>query len=773
VGGKFDLCAECHRGQRRHPDKCAVCFNPVDDSKRDLCGSCYQKWKAVQVKPVEYVAPPGKGPAPAPEPAPVSDVRPQPSPVSPMRHSGLTPCEQGEGCRDFSEAHLEHCTHGENPAIERPRKKCTMNPCHNRDPRHLREFVHHPLSFEPGPAINLNTIDVSKHNEDLFQRDEWANFSRYNGLKELVCVDFYGNQADAERKLDSYMAGRGFVFSESHIKEIAQMFLSFRPVHLCSGNVFKSVVSLRYFLSMFDILTIWTDTDALVKAISLNCEVTKKAKEFKVRPAVLNAYLELFVKKCRYGLRSRFTGNFQHFADETPIMTGSDEERLTQSSSNIPDDCRNEINRIATSIIENVVVLLTNDIGINNFTDGRLRLDHIVFSILGMSDANYGESEVAIFFDQSTMSHPDSFFTFTAATGYNGNSDLWYRGGWTIFDRSDWSSPRASRPPTDKDREEGMKNFMKERFSFCTPGWEYLLAKEWICRVNYHTSPNGRTYPSIADGEIAMNDVTPEHIIKCMSMYKERKSHGMTEVHLPSKTPIDAIEEIVIKESVLNSIRDDPSVADFLSYFKNVRVVKSDEEIHEVIRARAKELNYPSVKYTPGFSFSVVSGNGYPDVINIPHHISEKKALISFGITGGSFSFILSSCKNVCSKAQKVDDGVPVKSYLFSVDMMGRKGLLCNKIETGELMKLNPQFNFRIDDDDSDDSYIEYEIVLNYECGLIGISHGPHGDRTNAERGLMKVSDLREMETLRYISFCPASGCDETFVVHNVLFSSL
>jgi len=329
---------------------------------------------------------------------------------------------------------------------------------------------------------------------------------------------------------------------------------------------------------MYDILTIWTDDDALVTAISLHFDVKKKVEEEKLGNQSLCNYLKLLVRKLRYERRGKFVNEYQYIADQTPIMTDADEERLTQISTNISDSCRAVIDKIATSIIDNVVELLTKQKkGVDNFTDARLRLDHIVFSILGMNDAGYGGSEVAIFFDQSAMMHPDAYFTLTAATGYNGNSDLWYRAGWDIYDRTEWSSARAPKPPTEKDREEGMKNFMKERLSFCTPGWEYLLAKEWICRCNYHSKAYIQDCQKIADGEVAMNDVTPDIVWKCMSMYKDMQSHGMTEVHLPSKTPIDAIEDIVIIESVLNGIKSDPGMADFLSHFKNITTARNGE----------------------------------------------------------------------------------------------------------------------------------------------------------------------------------------------------
>jgi len=141
-----------------------------------------------------------------------------------------------------------------------------------------------------------------------------------------------------------------------------------------------------------------------------------------------------------------------------------------------------------------------------------------------------------------------------------------------------------------------------------------------------------------------------------------------------------------------------------------------------------------------------VHASGYPDIINIPRQISEDRALVSFGVKGGSFSFVLSSYKNISTKGQKFADGKPINSYIFSVDTIGGKGVFCNKAGSTEVMMLNPRFNDGIDDDD--EAYIEYEVVLHYDTGLIGISHGSHGDKTNSERALMKVSDLTEMKSL-------------------------
>jgi len=563
-------------------------------------------------------------------------------------------CPKGSDCPLITEIHLTCFRH---PDITYPRPDCPAGPeCRDYSVPHRKALRHGPWHLPRIPYTGVNVHDPM--HPDVFDEDVVSKFR----------VDFEQNLSDLRRKLLIFMQKHGLKKSlPPHFPEIEHWFGSLRPMHMCSADVFKSVVRLSMLKSLNGLQESWFHPEEIADAVMGRADLrplfekidVEEKSDFRLR------FLIPYVK-IRQG-----DWDFSDFKEpvseegedkEVPSLKKLAEERIMKATDNEKreNDCikceyysrfgEELVNRVMEAVDEtlrHIMDMCSGKLGLAVQSDVDVRTNYSVFSIVGPHLGTYGKSEVVLVMRPEVMCHPDFNMTMYAASGYCARKDPWYHAGYGD-NRTEWMGGMT------EDRDESRRVLCKEKYTGASPTWSSVAALEWICRVYWHShNKEGKLYRKT--GPIELNDVTLDHVKTLFLCFSDWGTHTLVEGHIPNAMPLEYVEGILLKRSALETLGKDPVAGPFLMRFKNagkpfLTLVPDDtKKMWSAVFYYLDQVANVNKSY--GFSFFIPQET--TNEICIPLHLSARKAMITFCVVGGPFSLLLSNFPDLGDPKEK------------------------------------------------------------------------------------------------------------------------
>ena len=589
-------------------------------------------------------------------------------------------CPRDKECTNFSDEHLVHYMHTGQKVLRKP---CENVLCEDTSREHRLQFRHMPHDFGRS-AVRMHNVRDSC----METNSKWNNYSSWFNQPH---VNFYDNTTMWLEKLENYMYGKvptGY-FESERFQEIVRWFRQLRPVHMCQGSVFASILNLGAMNSLQNLTSLWLRSEMLLETVLQNTKVAALTKGSDGTEQI-KKYCMLLIKMRRIQMsHEAFERLKKDLAElEKKIrMAGAGEdldalhqeksgkeytiavlrklaEKEFSKGSNL-SSARSALEKkvvdvayldaVVNNILDGVLNIMTNIPGIGYDLDRKVRANYTVFGVFGPNNHDYGNTECTLIFRPTIMHHPDSYFTQCAATFYTNKKYRWIQNVNSthlknaFFDRREWMGPTEQPVEWPADGQEhaapldARKVFLSEKYHVADERWYVAAAKEFVCRtahfININKKANNEAIEPLRCGPVRLDEVTLEDII---TLWMYNNSHCELECHMPGTFPLDYIEHIVIQRKALEEVRANESAnaalellckdhgADFLE------VVDTPEEV----RVRNKEYitahDPDPYKELRGFSF-VVSGT---DETFMPLEINEAatRAYVYFSVKHGKFA---------------------------------------------------------------------------------------------------------------------------------------
>jgi hypothetical protein len=494
-------------------------------------------------------------------------------------------------------------------------------------------------------------------------------------------MDFVRNEMEWHDKLVGFMMRNGFDPSKpNHVSEIAEWFKNLRPAQMCSGKTFLSMIKMNSMNSTQGFKSLWIHPEEMAGAVFSRSDLSSIMNLIPEPKFLKEQYLIPLVKKKQGDMNpATFPITYDNDGKATEFQL---REYHKKYISPVPRSVRNKIesarakilgfvgegrvrmiDQAVDEVLEHVKSTLLSPIGIAWAADERVRSDFTVFSIVGPHMGNYGGAEAILLLKPEVMFHPDFNMTMYAASSFNANKFNWYHGGFHD-DRRAWMGE------TSQDRTESMLAFSHEKYHPSAPGWEEDAAREWICRVFYHSRwPESRFYnPS---NPPMMNDVTLDMVKILFRNFTGIGSHTEIEGHVPCSLPLEYVDRVILMKRAKDVLCADSLGRTFLERMgkkepERVCVV-GDDRIDSVWNAAIMKSGTKSGTNVPsGFTFTVSEAQPRNTFVPMP---LPQLCTISFGIVGGSFSMFLTNFPDEAKKKPNEDSVVRKRVYIeFDVD---------------------------------------------------------------------------------------------------------
>lgn len=513
-------------------------------------------------------------------------------------HIGIE-CPDGDACDDISEEHLGMYFHPKSvckaPSI---RKKCYYPECAIKDPNHLRKFRH----YWYGKNITMSMLNVK----------DPENPSKYM----FSCMN--RNVINWNEKMDSYLGGR-LNTNTQNFNDIVEWFRSMRPNHMCDVNVFISILDIGCYASLELLKNFWVKPKDLLETImsSPRMEILKKGYDWLLTKESI-VYIKKYVKKAipfkQIEIKSKYTNastswDLIDLLGKTPPT--SEKKYMDLKELRITMEKKFDGIKPFLDILDDVINVILNSIislfqalpGVQNKANKYTKTNHTVFTIVGPHYGNYGRGEVVMVLKKEVMNHPDFYMCPCCS--------LFYSSGKHAYGRP-WIKPKAVNSDGYSD------DFLSDKFSRCSEGWEIVAAKEWIART---ASSLGKKVSNVT-----LDDVK--------SYCKIGHSVNSIEGHLPCRVPFDYTEHIILTRGAYEQLRASGfgrALIEFMETkhskdFFTITSGSTQEETEEYLLKHP----IPASECKTGMTFNVYDENE----IILPLYIFNDKNYITFSAKG-------------------------------------------------------------------------------------------------------------------------------------------
>lgn len=440
-------------------------------------------------------------------------------------HVGIN-CPKGAACDDFSEKHLGTYFHPDTVCMPLPvRKLCSDSRCTENDPvcapkgSNLRRNFRH---YWNGSMISMSMLNVL--DPDMPAEPMWSSINS-NGISW-------------NEKLDKYLKG-SLDTSTQNFVDIVRWFRSMRPNHMCSSDVFLSILTIGCYASLELLRNFWVKPKDLLETV-LNCPYMEMLMEkyAGIFDSELLKNIKTYTKRvicCKQNeIKDKYAigalANRPKFLELTPVISQkkiAENKELRVSLGNAFEGMEkflDELDNLVYRILNSIIALSRNPPGVKNASNKVTKTNHTVFTVVGPHYGEYGGGEVVMVLKKDVMNHPDFYMCPVNALSYSNNN------GYTK------NRPWITQTPLNP---KGYSNdFLCEKFSRCSFGWEIAAAKEWIARTSLKLKKR--------IDAVTLSDV--------MTFWRKEGVSNAMEGHLPSRVPFDYTESIIITQAAYKKV---------------------------------------------------------------------------------------------------------------------------------------------------------------------------------------------------------------------------
>lgn len=615
-------------------------------------------------------------------------------------------CPAGASCNDLSEEHLGTYYH-DFPGCSTlsAREKCQCVNCADTDEKHRREKRH----YWGGNLITMKMLNVQNPDE---------------GATDLMWAPVCENGYKWNQRMDAYLAGKVDTKSKNFI-EIVDWFRSMRPNHMCSVEIFLSILNLGCYASLELLRRFWENPLDLLEAV-MTCPYMEILREKYAK--VLNNTHDTDIRKYAKKMIREKQGD----VGATELANASNELRMKLSTApvissekkknnkeyRVAIESKNpgigpflgELDDLIETILKSVLALIKKPTGVGNKTNELTKTNYTPFTIVGPHYDNYGGGQAVMVISKEVMNHPDFYMCPQYTNSYASAS---YANG------RPWITGKAPNGKTYAD------DFLLEKVSRCSIGWEEAAAKEWIARVSI---ANNNKDPST----VTLSDITA---------YYKGGSHSI-EGHLPYRVPLDYTEHVILTQAAYNSIVANKLGKAVFEHWEK----KYGKSFFTITGGRTQDETaiyqnaHPITKAEcrTGMSFHVSDDNEKYLPIDLP----DGKFYITFAARGKFFAVL-------ATKLRYDEDGRKVVSISPSYDCIGLSAWYYTPMACMENKKVANNNFFNVSCSYND--FVQYCICVDSPSKTITVTHwGPSSAFSNA---VLKVNMEQGVDRYHYISF--------------------
>ena len=628
------------------------------------------------------------------------------------------PCKDGSKCKELNEDHNGACMH---PSVIWYRMQCKNQWCQNYSLDHRQQFAHYVT--DPGLS---KVIMINIHDPKADDKKAYGDF----GVDTMWHMDAEANARQAIAACDKYAP---VPTDTEEFMGIEDWFRKMRPVHMCSADVFLSMINLGGITSIYLLKSLWEDskefqqtimTHSYVTALNLDPEVKEKFRKYgklyarvkqgEMKESLIKSTMAIHIPK---DSKKDYSAAIETFS-KTSDPREDDRKRINESRSALvqlkDETAVSQFEGIIDTLLKDISNVIVNCPGVGSSIDMNPRSNYTAFAVIGQHNHDYGNSEVVLVLRKEIMFHPDYYDLPVAACMYvigEQNKGCWGMSRSYIkqsLNREPW---RGRGKPWDGG---GSEDFFTSKMHPTAPSYYEAIAKEWVCRVRLER----RKSPE---------DITAEDIRELWNGYN---AHYVTEGHLPGRTPLDYVQHIILQKSAYDKIRASKHGKATLDkwtkcYGANfMEIVPGPEDVNRASGDYLATLPPHTVDEPYGFCFVC---DGTQSERFLPFHLSDKSCVrltfmahseAPFFVTLSNVGDIIGS--NKVSFTFRIGDQVnDVKTSPYPVTAYHSSP---SSSSSAKIIDRDPDFNAGC----PVNLFVHYVLTLDYISGTATLSHwGP------------------------------------------------